>query len=152
MKQSDQSRDETTRTLSKKLENVKNCIEGDAFITEHKIGGRENFADYISRLMAEKKITAAQVIERGNISKNYIYNILNGVRKNPGRDKVLAICIGLGATFSETNHALELICHAPLYPKDERDVRIAVAINKGMMDVTALNLLLEEKGLDPLDV
>ena len=143
---------QTTRSLSKKLENVKNCIEGDTFIAEHNIGEPEALADYISRLMAEKDVTTVQVIERGNISKNYIYNILNGERKNPGRDKIIALCIGIGASFSETNRALELVRHAPLYPKDERDVRIAVAINKGTMDVTMLNLLLEEHGLKPLDV
>lgn len=144
--------DKTTRSLSKKLENVKNCVEGDAFIAEHHVGEPEALADYISRLMAEKDVTTAQVIERGNISKNYIYNILNGERKNPGRDKVIALCIGIGASFSETNRALELVRHSPLYPKDERDVRIAVAINKGTMDVTMLNLQLEEYGLRPLDV
>ena len=38
---------QTTRSLSKKLENVKNCIEGDTFIAEHNIGEPEALADYI---------------------------------------------------------------------------------------------------------
>ncbi|MBQ4362116.1 MAG: helix-turn-helix domain-containing protein [Lachnospiraceae bacterium] len=145
-------KEETTRSLSKKLEKVRNCIEGDAYLTEHVIGKNPELADYLSNLISEKGVTTAQIIEKGNISKNYIYNILNGERKNPGRDKVIALCIGIGATFAETNRALELVRHAPLYPKDERDVRIAVAVNKGTMDVVSLNLILEEHGLEPLDV
>ena len=140
----------TTRTLSKKLEQVRNCIEGDAFIQEHQIEKEMPLHEYLSRLMAEHGIIAAEAARRGNVSKNYIYNILNGERSNPGRDKVIALCIGIGATFSETNHALELVKHAPLYPKDQRDVRIAVAINKGNVDVTMLNLQLTEYGLEPL--
>ena len=143
--------DKTTRTLSKKLEKVKNCIEKDTFIREYGISQPEAFHEYVNRIMAEKNISAADVSKRSNISKNYIYNILNGNRKNPGRDKVIALCIGIGATFSQTNHALELVKASPLYPKDQRDIHIAVAINKGNMDVTELNLLLEKNDLAPIE-
>ena len=144
--------EKTTRTLSKKLEKVRNCIEGDAFIKENEVAQPMELHEYLNRLIAEQKTTAADVARRSNISKNYIYNILNGERKNPSRDKIMALCVGIGAGFSRTNRALELAKCAPLYPKDERDVRIAVAINKGQTDVTQLNLQLEEYGLPPLDV
>ena len=142
----------TTRTLSRKLENVRNCTEGDAFIEDNAESQPMELHEYLNRLIAEHKTTAADAARRSNISKNYIYNILNGERKNPSRDKILALCVGIGAGFSQTNRALELAKYSPLYPKDERDVRVAVAINKGMTDVTRLNLQLEEYGLRPLDV
>lgn len=144
--------EKTTRTLSKKLEQVRNCIEGDAFIKENDIERPIELHEYLNLLIAEHHTTAAEVARRSGISKNYIYNILNGERKNPSRDKIIALCIGIGASFSQTNRALELAKYAALYPKDERDVRIAVAINKDMTDVTHLNLQLEEYGLAPLDV
>lgn len=144
--------EKTTRTLSKRLERVRNCVEGDAFIEENLTQSPVELHDYLNQLIAEHAITAADAARRSNISKNYIYNILNGERRNPGRDKIIALCVGIGAGFSQTNRALELAKYAPLYPKDERDVRIAVAINKGMTDVTNLNLQLEEYGLEPLNV
>ena len=144
--------EKTTRTLSKRLERVRNCVEGDAFIEENLTQQPVELHDYLNQLIAEHAITAADVARRSNISKNYIYNILNGERRNPSRDKILALCVGIGASFAQTNRALESAKYAPLYPKDERDVRIAVAINKGMADVTNLNLQLEEYGLEPLNV
>lgn len=141
---------ETTRSLSKKLQNIKDDSEAESFIKENS----ESFSlqSYLNRLLAEKEITVPKVIERSGISRNYIYNILSGERINPGRDKVIAICIGLGATFSQTNRALELVKHSPLYPKDERDARIAIAINQGLNSVTDINIMLEQQGLRPLDV
>ena len=102
--------------------------------------------------MAEKEMSIPELIDRSGISKNYIYNILGGERINPSRDKVIAICIGLGASFSQTNKALELVKHSALYPRDERDARIAIAINQGTVKVTDVNIMLEQYGLPPLDV
>ena len=102
--------------------------------------------------MDSKTITIPELIDRSGISKNYIYNILGGERTNPSRDKVIAICIGLGASFSQTNRALELVKHSALYPRDERDARIAIAINQGIKRVTDVNIMLDQNGLRPLDV
>lgn len=86
------------------------------------------------------------------VNKNYVYNILNGDKKKPGRDKILALCIGARMSYSETQRALEIGNVAPLYPKDERDVRIAVGINSGAGDVMKINLILDEYGLEPINV
>lgn len=55
-------------------------------------------------------------------------------------------------TLEEVDQSLELCDHSRLNPYDERDVRIAVMINNKRFDVLAINLLLESKKLDPLDV
>ena len=86
------------------------------------------------------------------MSRNYIYNILSGERAKPSRDKVIAICIGLRASFSQINRALELVKYSALYPRHERDARIALAVNQGVRSVTEVNLILEKNGLKPLDV
>ncbi len=141
---------ETTRSLSKKLQDIRKESEAEQFIEQHTNGG--TLHGFLNELLAEKAITVPELIERSGISRNYIYNILGGERANPGRDKVLAICIGLGASFSQTNRALELVRHSALYPKDERDARIAIAINRGTTSVTDINIMLESNGLPPLDV
>ena len=143
---------DTTRSLSKKLEKVRNAADAEAFVDAHAGTGVKDLHTFLNTLIAEKGIAVTDLIEKSGINKNYIYNILNGERKNPGRDKVIALCIGIGAGFSATNQALELVRHAPLYPKDERDIRIAVAINSGVGSVTKVNMMLEENGLAPLDI
>lgn len=141
---------DTTRSLSKKLQNITDDIEAEQFIKSN--SETISLQSYLNGLLAEKDATVPDVIKRSGISRNYIYNILGGERLNPGRDKIIAICIGLGATYSQTNRALELVKHSALYPKDERDARIAIAINQGINNVTDINIMLEQQGLAPLNV
>lgn len=141
---------DTTRSLSKKLQNITDDIEAEQFIKSN--SETISLQSYLNGLLAEKDVTVPDVIKRSGISRNYIYNILSGERLNPGRDKIIAICIGLGATYSQTNRALELVKHSALYPKDERDARIAIAINQGINNVTDINIMLEQQGLAPLNV
>ena len=141
---------DTTRSLSRKLQSIKDVGEAEAFIKEH--SKKVSLHGFLNEPMAVHEISVPVLIDRSGISKNYIYNILSGERLNPGRDKVIAICIGLDASFTETNRALELVKHSALYPKDERDARIAIAINQGIKNVTEVNLMLEQNGLQPLDV
>ena len=137
---------DTTRTLSKALEKIHMSEEADQFIEKHSQSDFAYFYEYL------KELTTAEVITRSGVNKNYVYNILNGDKKKPGRDKILALCIGARMSYSETQRALEIGNVAPLYPKDERDVRIAVGINSGAGDVMKINLILDEYGLEPINV
>lgn len=142
----------TTRSLSRVLENIRDPKEAEDFAAAYGKDRPEYFYQYLNEIIALKGLKVSQVIAASGISKNYAYNILNGDKKNPGRDKVIALCVGSSMNYSQTQRALELARVAPLYPKDERDIRIAVAINTGVESVTQLNLLLDEYGLTPLDV
>ena len=141
---------DTTRSLSKKLQCIRDDSDGETFIRSHT--DSEALHGFLNRLMAEQEVTIPELIDRSGISRNYIYNILSGERPNPSRDKVIAICIGLRASFTQINRALELVKHSALYPRDERDARIAIAVNQGVKTVTEVNLMLEKNGLKPLDV
>ena len=141
---------ETTRSLSRKLQAIKDEKEAEQFVADH--SDVISIHSFLNELMADKNLTVPELIDRSGISRNYIYNILSGERSNPSRDKVIAICIGLGASFGQINRALELVKHSALYPKDERDARIAIAVNQGIKNVTEINLMLEKNGLKPLDV
>lgn len=94
----------------------------------------------------------SKVVARSKVNKNYVYNITGGSKRNPGRDKIIALCIGACMTYEETNKALEIGGHCRLSVRDERDVRIAVAINTGKADVAALNEYLRQNGLQPLKI
>ncbi len=144
--------EKTTRSLSKILEQVKDCKEADRFIENYEEREFTYFYEYLNAMIGKNGLTTAEVVSASGISRNYVYNILNGDKKNPGRDKVIALCIGAGMNYSQTQRGLEIAKAAPLYPKDERDVRIAVAINNGIRNVTEVNLLLDQCGVEPLHV
>ena len=103
---------DTTRSLSRVLEEIRDCKEADRFIDEH--AARDSFTAYINEKLADKGRTPAEVRDASGISKNYFYNILNGDRKNPSRDRIIAIAVGLGLDYGETQRALELAGKAPL--------------------------------------
>ena len=69
--------------------------------------------------------------------------------RNPGRDKVLRLCLAAELTLRETTRALELSGNAVLYPRRRRDIIITVAINQKTGVINA-NLLLDKYGEEPL--
>ena len=143
---------DTTRSLSRILERMQDQKEADDFIEANQETEYQYFYQYLNAHIAEKELDRTEVIRHSGISGNYVYNLLNGNRTNPGRDKVIALCVAAGMSYAQTQKSLELSSAAPLYPRDPRDVRIAIAINKGIRDVTELNLLLDQYDLPPLNV
>ena len=142
----------TTRSLSRILEDISDAESADRFIEDHGDRSYDYFYEYLNDIISQKNLATAQVVANSGISKNYVYNILNGDKKNPGRDKVIALSVGAKMTYRQLQRGLEIAGLAPLYPKDARDVRIAVAVNSGIENVTALNLLLMQYNLAPLKI
>ena len=112
----------------------------------------KSFHLYLNEKIVEKKISVPELMRRSCINKNYGYNILNGARRKPSRDRIIALCIAARMTLGELQHALILAKQAVLCWCDERDVRIASAVENSMGDVMKVNLILAEKGVEPLDV
>ena len=107
-----------------------------------------SFSDYFRSLATSKELSDSELILKSGIEKSYYYQIMKGTR-NPGRDKVLRICIAAGLSNRETTRALELSGNAPLYPKNRRDIIITVGINQHA-SVDDINLLLDKYSEEPL--
>lgn len=137
---------ETTERLERILNGVRSEKEAAEYIDNHTGDAYAGFSEYINDYIGENDLHVAEVVRRSNISRNYVYNILNGNR-NPGRDKIIALCIGAGMNCGQINRALKIAGEGILYAKDERDARIMIAVNNGVKSVTELNLLLEGEGL-----
>jgi len=106
-------------------------------------------SDYLTELIRKYDTDCYSLSKRaGFASLSYAGNILRGVRQ-PTRNSILAICIGLGATVEETQHLLKYSGHAPLYVRKKRDVIVWFAIRKGL-DIYDLNSKLVERGYKPL--
>ena len=145
-------RKEELSELELSMAGLKTARDVEAFIIENCDADSVRFYEYLNRIIEDKKLKVADVMKRSNINQNYGYNIVNGARKNPGRDKVIAICIGSGMTFRETQEALDRAKAARLYYRSERDVRIAAALNNHVRDVVKVNMELSDNGLEPLSV
>lgn len=143
----------TENQLINELKKIRTPGETEAFVNKYVRKGRTvAFYEYLQQHITDKNMPVAAVMNNSRINKNYGYNIINGTRRRPGRDKVLALCIGAGMGFDEVQKSLELAEQPLLNPRSERDVRIAVAVNNCVSDVLKLNIQLEEKGLEPLQV
>ena len=131
---------EKTSRLEDALTNVRTSQQREQFLKQYTEDGYDRFADYLNEYMAEHDIDLAELLCRSNISRNYVYNIINGDR-NPGREKIIALCIGAGMNCSEINRALKIAQEGILYAKNERDARLMIAVNQGNATVTEINLM-----------
>lgn len=143
----------TDYELIQELKTLKTEAEAKEYVRKYlKEQREESFHEYLREHIAANDLSIAQVMSSSRINKNYGYNITSGARRKPGREKVLALCIGARMDFDETQKALQLAEQPSLNPRSERDVWIAVALNKRIGDVLKLNIILEEMGIEPLQV
>lgn len=136
----------TTSRLENILRTVKSEDDIREYMKKYAKSSYITFAEYFNSYLINNELDYPVVMDRSNISKNYFYNIINGDR-NPGRDKIIALCIGAGMSCHETNRALKIAKEGVLYPKDPRDARIMICINNGIKTVTELNIILDDNNL-----
>lgn len=117
----------TTEVLQNKLLQSETL---DDFIEQHQkeIKG-ESFKDYLYALIEDLEIKTSDLFQLAHMSDSYGYQLLNGKRQ-PSRDKVIQLSIGLSLTLAQTNRLLKLSGKSELYVKDERDAIFMFALNK----------------------
>ncbi len=139
----------TTEELLDQLNSTLAASELDQYVSQlPQADTTRTFSSYINQLLTEKHLQSADVIRDSQIQRNYGYQILDG-SKNPGRDKVLAICLSASCTVEETQRALALAGAGALYPKKIRDSILIFALNR-QLSVSQTNELLYEYKEAPL--
>ena len=103
------------------------------------------FEEYLQKLLAEKNLERSDVIERSGLNREYAYHILSGKRKNPSRQKILALSIAMGLNLDETQYLLRYARQGILYPRNPWDAVIISAIEQ-KLSVTQTNELLHSLG------
>ena len=97
----------------------------DAYIHENSRSFDERaFAVLLTALYDKKDISKAALARRAGISEVYLHQVFSG-RRNLSRDRLLCICLGLGATLEETQELLKHAGYAQLYPRLKRDAIIS---------------------------
>lgn len=100
----------------------------DQFLSEN----QDNFdtgtvCDLLNRLFRKRNISKATLAKRAGISEVYLHQVFAG-RRNPSRDRLLCICVGLGITLDETQRMLTQGGYAQLYPRTRRDAIISYGV------------------------
>ena len=127
------------------LNNLKSCDDIQKYLDENKdeiIG--ETLHDYLNDLQQQRGLKTGQIASRSGQGE-YVYKIMREAHRNPGRDVLLAIAIGMSLDMAETQLLLRIARVASLDPRNSRDSVIIYAINNGStMDET--NRILDELG------
>lgn len=98
----------------------------------------------------KKSIPLKNAIKESGLP-DYAYQIVNGTRSNPGREKIICLCIAAHMNITETKRALEIAQAGILYPKNIRDAIIIKHINTDDFSVMNINCDLDKHGLPCLN-
>ncbi len=107
-------------------------------------------AEYLNALLAQRGIPVSQLIRSANLSKAFVYQLLNGSRL-AGRDAVLQVAFALSLSVEEAQRLLTVSGNSVLYPKIKRDAAIIFCLNK-QLSLVRTNELLYELSLRPLGI
>ena len=89
--------DKTYCCLISEIKKIRSFDDEEKYIEKYVYPHRSRtFSQYLREYMNQNNIAVADVMKNSGINRNYGYNIINGTRKKPGRDKVIALCIGAG--------------------------------------------------------
>ena len=112
----------------------------------------KSLSDYLNQYISKHSLEVKNIVTDSGLSRDYAYQILNGRRANPSRDKLIPICLAMHMNLEDTNRALKISKSGTLYSKDKRDAIIILCINQNIFDVIKINSILYEKGMETLPV
>lgn len=137
------------KDTSKMLEELKACTEFERFYDENKkYTANFTLAQYIEKLLSEKKLAKSTVIKNSEMSEVYAYQIMSGIRI-PDRKKLLCLAFGMNLNLDETQKMLKCTGYAPLYVKNTFDCIVTYGLCNGFT-VPDVNEKLYDFGLETL--
>lgn len=127
----------STEELNHQIEEAKNIEDFLNANREYMLSG--SLSQHLTALLAEKKISKADVVRGSLLDRAYVYQIFSGERR-PSRDKLLALSFGLRLTADETQKLMKLSGNRELYARDQRDAIILFALqhHKTIMETNEL--------------
>lgn len=140
-----------TRLLANTLKAARNVHDLNQYLTElDQDESWTGFRDYFLSLPKVRDKKVVDIIALSGLERTYAYQILNGRRQNPGKDKIVRLCLAAGLDLEETQRALKVGGMPILYPRDPKDAVVIFAIEHGL-SVDSTNDLLYQNGLEVLN-
>lgn len=109
-----------------------------------------SISEYLEILLAQKGLKKSDVITKANLDKSYAYQIFNGNKTNPSRDKLIMLAFGMELNLDETRKLLKISNVSDLYIRNPRDAAIIFCI-ENRLDLIRTNEKLDELCLSPLE-
>ncbi len=109
----------------------------------------KNIPELLSEMMVRYGKTKKELIQQADLVPVYAYQIFDGKRTAPGRDKLLQFAFGFPLTVEETNLLLRAGGYNSLYVRNKKDAFIMFALTKKYA-IAEVNELLVNNGESPL--
>lgn len=138
-----------TSALDDILKNV-SLEDYEKYISDNNTNQYNSLADYLNEYISKHNLVLSDIIKKSLMSRDYAYSIFNGHRKNPTRDRVIAICLACKMKLSEVQRALKICNAGVLYSKNNRDAAIMICINRQVEDIHTVNDFLYSHDMEPL--
>lgn len=87
----------------------------------------ESVQELLNELYQKTDMTKAELARRSGVSSVYLHQLFAG-KRNPSRDRLLCLAIGMGSTFEDTQRLLRQSGFTELYARDKRDAIILYGI------------------------
>ena len=110
---------------------------------------RYTLAEYLQKLLDEKHLSKMEVIANSRLERLYAYHIFAGRKKNPSRQKVIALALAMGLTPEETQYLLYYAGAEQLYVRNPWDSILWFALDHHMT-VVDTDLMLQKMSELPL--
>lgn len=104
-----------------------------------------SLSDYLDDMLKKYNISKNEAINNSALNQIYGYQIFDGKKKSPSRDKLIQLIFGLGLDVTDAQRLLKIAGVNELYPHIKRDSIIIFAINK-KVSVSECDELLFELG------
>ena len=136
-----------TAELQNELRTAKG-LEG--FLVDNQKDFRQyTLAEYLQKLLDEKQLSKMEVIANSRLERLYAYHIFAGRKKNPSRQKVIALALAMGLTPEETQYLLYYAGAEQLYVRNPWDSILWFALDHHMT-VVDTNIMLQKMSELPL--
>lgn len=131
-----------TDTLLHSLKKAENFQPALSETRDHTID--QTLKDYLNTWLLNKKITKSTVLKKAGITEATGYQYFDG-KRNPSREKVIALAIGLDLLLEETNELMKKTGYAQLYPKHPWDAVVIYGITHHLTITEIDDLLYSEE-------
>ena len=108
----------------------------------------ESIRDLLQDLHKKSNLTKAEIARRSGVSSVYLHQLFAG-KRNPSRDKLICLSIGMGISLEDAQQLLKRSGYAELYAKDKRDAIILYGILHGQT-LHEINDVLFDQEVDTL--
>jgi hypothetical protein len=141
---------DTQKSTDELLKILNNEAEIEAYIEQNKADLIDlSLCDYLADMLKKYNLTKNTAINNSALNQIYGYQIFDGKKKNPSRDKLIQLIFGMGLDITDAQRLLKIAGVNELYPRIKRDSIIIFALNK-KISLTECDELLFELGEDTI--